>query len=81
MLGAAALCVVLAACVSAPLATGLASGLGQPKKADLLGAGAGDVNELTMPAGGGLSLQILHMFQSIKLNVDVKLDNPQKAAL
>jgi hypothetical protein len=35
------------------------------------------VGLLTAPAGRWLGAVILQMFQNIKLNIDIKLDNPQ----
>jgi outer membrane biogenesis lipoprotein LolB len=81
-LAALVLCAMLAACASGPRATQPDTQAAQPDETELAAMqadGTGGATGLVVPVGKWLGLVILQMFQNVKLNVDVKLDNPQKA--
>ena len=82
-LAAMVLCAMLAACASGPRATRpTTTPATQPDETELAAMqadGTGGATGLVVPVGKWLGLVILQMFQNVKLNVDVKLDNPQKA--
>ena len=80
-LAAMVLCAMLAACASGPRATAPTT-ITEPDETELAAMqadGTGGATGLVVPVGKWLGLVILQMFQNVKLNVDVKLDNPQKA--
>ena len=78
-LAALVLCAMLAACASGPRATQQAAQPDETELAAMQADGTGGATGLVVPVGKWLGLVILQMFQNVKLNVDVKLDNPQKA--
>ena len=82
-LAALVLCAMLAACASGPRATQPDTQTAtQPDETELAAMqadGTGGATGLVVPVGKWLGLVILQMFQDVKLNVDVKLGNPQKA--
>jgi hypothetical protein len=72
------LCAMLTACASGPSATQHATEPDETELAAMQADGTGGATGLVVPVGKWLGLVILQMFQNVKLNVDVKLDNPQK---
>jgi starvation-inducible outer membrane lipoprotein len=86
-LAALVLCAMLAACASGPRATEPDTQtqnqtVTQPDETELAAMqadGVGGATAVAVPVARWLGSVILQMFQNVKLNVDVKLDNPQKA--
>ena len=73
------LCAMLAACASGPSATQHATEPDETELAAMQADGVGGATAVAVPVARWLGAVILQMFQNVKLNVDVKLDNPQKA--
>jgi starvation-inducible outer membrane lipoprotein len=78
-ISALVLCAMLAACASGPSATQHATEPDETELAAMQADGVGGATAVAVPVARWLGAVILQMFQNVKLNVDVKLDNPQKA--
>jgi len=73
------LCAMLAACASGPSAAPQPTEPDETELAAMQADGKGGAAAIAVPVARWLGAVIFQMFQNVKLNVDVKLDNPQKA--